>query len=81
MAELARTNDVVAISALEGVLQEAGIECFVADRNASVIDGSNNFVQMRLLVSDETEAVARQWINDAGLEDLLRPARRGQSPS
>jgi hypothetical protein len=72
MAELIRTNDVALISAAEGVLQQADIPCFVADRHASVIDGSSNFVQMRVLVPDDREAEARELLTEAELGQWLR---------
>jgi hypothetical protein len=45
MSELLRTNDVALISVVEALLQEADIPCHVADRHASVLDGSLNFLQ------------------------------------
>jgi hypothetical protein len=71
MAELIRTNDVALISVAEGVLQQAGIPCFVADRHSSVIDGSVNFVQMRVLVPDDREAEAREVLTEAELGEWL----------
>jgi hypothetical protein len=72
MAELIRTNDVALISAAEAVLKEADVPCFVADRHASVIDGSLNFVQMRVLVPDDREAEAREVLTEAELGEWLR---------
>jgi hypothetical protein len=71
MAELIRTNDVALISVVEAVLKEADLPYFVADRNASVIDGSINFVQMRVLVPDERAAEAREAITEAELGEWL----------
>ena len=72
MAELIRTNDVALISAVEALLEEAEIPCTVADRHASVIDGSLNWLQMRILVPDDREAEARQLLVDAELGEWLR---------
>jgi hypothetical protein len=72
MVELVRTNDLVLISAVESVLQDADIPCFVADRHASVIDGSVNFVQMRVLVPEDREAEARDVLTEAELGQWLR---------
>ena len=72
MAELIRTNDVALISVAEGLLQQADIPCFVADRNASVIEGSINFLQMRILVPDDRETEAREVLTEAELGEWLR---------
>jgi len=72
MAELIRTNDVALISAVEGLFQEAGIPCHVADRHSSALEGSLNFLQMRVLVPDEREADARELLTDAELGEWLR---------
>lgn len=72
MSELLRTNDVVLISAVEGLLQEADIPCHVADRHTSVLDGSLNFLQMRVLVPDDRDAEARELLTDAELGQWLR---------
>jgi hypothetical protein len=71
MAELVRTNDLALISAVEGLLQEAGIPCHVADRHASIIDGSLNFLKMRVLVPDDREAEARHQQTEAELGEWL----------
>lgn len=72
MGEIVRTNDVAAISAVEGLLNAAEIPCFVADRDMSVIDGLINAIQMRVLVSDEREQEARELLADSDLAEWLR---------
>jgi hypothetical protein len=72
MIEIVRTNDLALISAIEAVLQESEIPCFVADRHASVIDGSVNFLQMRVLVPEDREAEARDVLTEAELGQWLR---------
>jgi hypothetical protein len=72
MAEIIRTNDLALISAVEALLQEEGIPCFVADRHASVIDGSLNFIRMRVLVPDDRETDARALLEEAELGQWLR---------
>ena len=72
MGELVRTNNIAAISAVEGLLSAAGIPCFVADRDMSVIDGLINAIQMRVLVSDEREQEARELLADSDLAEWLR---------
>ena len=76
MAELLRTNDPALISVVEGLLSSAGIPYQVADRNVSVLEGSITAIQMRILVPDEEQDIARQLLVDAELGDWLRPQRR-----
>ena len=71
VAELIRTNDLALISAVEGLLQEAEIPCLVADRHASVIEGTLNFLRMRVLVPDVRAAEARALLTDAELGEWL----------
>lgn len=52
MKELLRTNDVVRLSWLQALLSDAGIETFVLDNNASVLDGSVVAIRRRLMVRD-----------------------------
>ena len=73
MAELVRTNDVGLISVIEGFLTAAEIPYHVADRNMSVLDGSIQAIQMRVLVHDERETEARELLTDAELGHWLRP--------
>lgn len=68
---IVRTNDIAAISAVEGLLTAAGIPCFVADRDMSVIDGLINAIQMRVLVADEHEREARELLSESDLADWL----------
>lgn len=72
MAELIRTNDVALIAVAEAVLASVDIPCQVADRHASVIDGSLGFLQMRVLVPDDREDEAREVLRDADLGEWLR---------
>ena len=72
MAELIRTNDVALISVVEALLQEAEIPSFVADRHASVIEGTIRAIQMRVLVPDDREAAARELLTEAELGEWLR---------
>ena len=72
MAELIRTNDVALISAVEALLQEAEIPCHVADRHSSALEGTLNFLQMRILVPDDRESDARELLTDAELGEWLR---------
>ena len=71
MGEIVRTNNVAAISAVEGLLIAADIPCFVADRDMSVIDGMINAIQMRILVADEREQEARELLGESDLAEWL----------
>jgi hypothetical protein len=72
MIEIMRTNDAVALSLAEALLGRAGIECFVADRHMSALEGSIGAFQRRLLVERESEAKARRIRTEGGLGDYLR---------
>ncbi|EJL57781.1 MULTISPECIES: DUF2007 domain-containing protein [unclassified Rhizobium] len=72
MHELIRANDPVLLSYAESLLKDAGIHCFIADQGMSVLEGSLDMLQRRLLVDDEEADRARRILADAGLGDELR---------
>ena len=72
MKELLRTNDIVLISAVEAMLKEEGIVCFVADQYMSVMEGSVGFLPRRILVLDDEFDDARAVLTQAGLAKELR---------
>lgn len=72
MHELIRANDPVLLSYAESLLKDAGIHCFIADQGMSVLEGSLDMLQRRLLVDDEEADRARRILVDAGLGDELR---------
>jgi len=65
--ELVRTNDPVLVSAIEALLNGAGIEHLVFDQNMSVMEGSVGVLPRRLLVPDDRYEQARMVLRDAGL--------------
>jgi hypothetical protein len=65
--ELLRTNDAVLITAIEALLKGAGIECMIADRHMSVLEGSLGVLPRRVLVADEEADEAKQLLTEAGL--------------
>lgn len=67
MRELVRTNDPVLVSAIEALLNGAGIEHLVFDQNMSVMEGSVGVLPRRLLVPDDRYEQARMVLRDAGL--------------
>jgi hypothetical protein len=73
LRELVRTNDPVLVSAVEALLDGAGIAHFVADQNMSVLDGSIGILPRRILVPDDQLAQARRLLQDAGLGNELPP--------
>lgn len=72
MIELIRTNDVVVISFVESLMRDAGIACFVADQNMSVMDGSLGILPRRVMVDADRVDEARQIVTDAGMADEIR---------
>lgn len=73
MRELVRTNDAVLVSAIEALLDGAGIEHVVLDQNMSVLEGSIGILPRRILVLDEQVEQARRLLRDAGLGHELPP--------
>lgn len=75
MRELLRTNDAVLLSLAEAALGAAGIGCYVADRNISIVEGSLGIFPRRLLVADEDWPAARRELIAAGVapQDLVPP--------
>jgi hypothetical protein len=68
-----RTNDAVLVSAVEALLDGAGIEHLVLDQNMSVLEGSIGILPRRVLVADNQVNSARKLLADAGLGRELRP--------
>jgi hypothetical protein len=73
MAELVRTNDPALLSVIEGLLVAVQIPYHVADRDMSILDGSIQVIQARILVPDQWEVEARALVVDAELGEWLRP--------
>ena len=73
MRELVRTNDAVLISAIEALLNGAGIAHMVVDQNMSVMEGSIGIFPRRILVGEDQILVARRLLQDTGFGNELRP--------
>jgi hypothetical protein len=71
--EILRTNDAVLVSAVEALLDSAGIPHLILDQNMSVLEGSLGILPRRVLVDDDQSVSARRLLEDAGLADELRP--------
>jgi hypothetical protein len=72
MHELVRTNDAVLITAIEALLKSARIDCFVADQNMSVMEGSLGFLPRRVLVPSDQRERATRLLTEAGYADVLK---------
>jgi hypothetical protein len=70
--ELVRTNDAVLVTAIEALLNGAGIGHMVLDQNMSVLEGSLGILPRRILVAEDDMGAARQVLTDAGLAHELR---------
>lgn len=73
MVELVRTNDPAIISVIEALLGSADIPYQITDRDMSIIQGSINAIQVRVLVPAQNEDGARELLIDAELGNWLRP--------
>ncbi|HEV7415631.1 DUF2007 domain-containing protein [Tianweitania sediminis] len=72
MIELMRTNDAVLISFVEALMRDAGIACFVADQNMSIMEGSLGILARRILVDADAVDRARALLADAGIAGEIK---------
>ena len=68
MKELLRSNDLVYLSWIRSVFDEANILIFVMDEHMSVLEGSANAIPRRVMVSEEDHAQAMKILEDAKSE-------------
>ena len=68
MKELLRSNDLVLMSWIRSVLEDAGIELFVMDTQMSVLEGSANAIPRRVMVDEEDHAEAERVLKGAQSE-------------
>ncbi len=73
MEELLKTNDLVLISAVGAMFDEAGIAHFVADANMSILEGSLAMIPRRIFVPADQITAARHLLREAGLGHELTP--------
>ncbi|HXF53934.1 MAG TPA: DUF2007 domain-containing protein [Hyphomicrobiaceae bacterium] len=71
MREIMRTNDVVVLSLVEALLDDAGFEPLIADANMSVLEGSVGVFPRRVLVPEEYWHQARSVLVEAGLKSWI----------
>lgn len=74
MVELVRTNDIVLVGLLEGLLEAERIPVLVADAHMGALEGSIGAFPRRLLVPADWASRARRLITEAGLGAELRDA-------
>jgi hypothetical protein len=70
--ELVRTNDLVMISVIEGLLTQARVAFFIADQHMSATEGSLGFLPRRIMVDADEANRARRVLQEAGLAAELR---------
>ena len=68
MKDLLRTNDIVRLSWLQAILNDAGIDCLVLDNHTSLVEGSIGAIQRRLMVAIDDHARATALIAQAEAE-------------
>ena len=68
MKELLKSNDLVLFSWIWSVLDEVGIEFFLADTQMSVLEGSANAIPRRVMVNEEHHIEAVKELKDAQFE-------------
>jgi hypothetical protein len=71
MQELLRSNDIVLISFIGSLLDDAGIGHMVLDGNMSVMEGSLGVIPRRVLVEEARLSHARRLMIENGLEHEL----------
>ena len=63
MEEVFRTNDLVKLSYIEHLLQEAGIEYFVADQHMSAVEGNIGAFPRRVMVRENVLRAAENALS------------------
>lgn len=77
MKELIRSTNAVLVHRVRALLADEGIESFLFDFNASVMEGSIGALPQRVLVTEDDEIRARRVIREAGLgEELVEDKKR-----
>jgi hypothetical protein len=72
MKEVLRTNDMVLVSFVGSLLDEAQIPHLVLDNHMSVVEGSLGILARRVLVGDDFVPSARRILAENGLRQHLR---------
>jgi hypothetical protein len=80
MKELLRTTDIVLLSYVNSLLNDACVSILIADVHVSSVEGSINAFPRRVLVADEDWDESVSILTEAGLGEHLAdpaPLRRG----
>ena len=78
LKELLRSNDLVHLSWIRSVFNEANILIFVMDEHMSVLEGSANAIPRRVMVSEDDHAQAVKILESAQSElDNKDPKPKG----
>ena len=64
MEEVFRTNDLVKLSYIEHLLQEAGIAYFVADQHMSAVEGNIGAFPRRVMVRGDVVPAAQRVLEE-----------------
>ena len=64
MKEILRTNNLILISRIQSILNDAGIQNKLLDTHASNIEGNISAIQRRLVVSNDDFQQSQKLIND-----------------
>ena len=64
MKEVLRTNNLILISRVQTILDDAGIQNKLLDTHASNIEGNISAIQRRLVVSNDDFHQSQKLIND-----------------
>jgi len=74
MTPILKTVNPVTLSFAEAVLKAAGIDCYIMDQHASIVDGSIGAIPRRMMVLEEDRRAAVIALEDAGLGDEVHRA-------
>lgn len=70
MKDVLKTNNPVLLDFAQALLADAGVETFVFDSHASIMDGSVGILPRRLMVADDDYARARAVLREALPDDV-----------
>ncbi|MEM9330075.1 MAG: DUF2007 domain-containing protein [Pseudomonadota bacterium] len=71
MKELVATNNLVTISFVEALLNEADIDYLILDQNMSVLEGSIGIIPRRIMVGETVWYKASRLLEEAGLKQEI----------
>jgi hypothetical protein len=65
MRELTRSNDPIRLSFLTALLSDAGIDSIILDSHTSIVQGSLNMLEQRLMVAEQDLNRATRLMREA----------------